>query len=100
MWLILDNNYLANLNSSGRAPLASTVNGVSGNQNIANMWHAHYKKLLNTSKSTIHKPVVLRKLESVSSDNFAYGLIFSPHDIQKSIKSLKKGKSAGKDGYC
>jgi hypothetical protein len=88
------------VNGSGRAPLASTVNGVSGNQNIANMWHTHYKELLNSSKNTASKPAVLRELESVSSDNFAYDLIFAPNDIQKAIKSLKKGKSAGKDGVA
>ena len=81
------------LNGNDKNVIASTVNGVSGNSNIANMWHEYYKNLLNSTTDTVNKEFVTRHFKSCNTDDFT----ISPLDIREAIKDLKKGKSADLD---
>ena len=71
------------------APLADTVGGCSGLQQVADMWKQHYEKLLNT-----HQP------KSFSSDSLQQSETerLEVCDVANAISKLKSGKSAGHDG--
>ena len=75
-------------------PLASTVNGVSGSDNISSMWKEHFEDLLNSSKDTTSKSFVD---ECVQDKQSYYLNRFTPSEIIEGISSLKKGKSPGND---
>ena len=86
-------NEIKKINGNDKSVLASTVNGVSGNKNIANMWHDYYKTLLNSTKSTVNKSYVSQQFKKCNIDDF----YVSPCDVKEAVKKLKKGKSAGLD---
>ena len=48
-----------------RVPLASTVGGVTGESEIAEMWQDHYKSILNSVKNNTHQQFVTNKLDSI-----------------------------------
>jgi hypothetical protein len=82
---------LKNVNSS---PIATTVNNVTGNHNIAQMWHSHFNELLNSSVDTVSKEYVLNELQSCDKQMFNR---FTSSDVAECINMLKVGKSAGLD---
>lgn len=84
---------LKRLNGSDKSVLASTVNGVSGHGNIANMWHDYYKKLLNSTSGTDNKKFVMDQFKICNTVDFE----ITPVDVKEAIKDLKSGKSAGLD---
>ena len=49
--------------------LTSTVDGAVGDHNIAKMWGAHFKKLINTSTVTFGKSYVTKMCSSVCYSN-------------------------------
>ena len=85
------------LNGSGSTPLSSTVGGAVGHEQIASMWHDHYKSLLNSSKDIRDKAFVLGQFKKISENNFSFDCYFKPHDIHEAIKDLKPGKAVGRD---
>ena len=84
---------LKKINGNDKNVLASTVNGVSGHNDIANMWHDYYKTLLNSTKRPVTRNFVSDHFQHCNSDDFK----ISPDEVKESIKDLKKGKSAGLD---
>jgi hypothetical protein len=88
------------LNGSGTAPLSSTVNGVVGNEKVANMWYTHYKNLLNSSKDCSDRQLVLDKFRQIHNDNFAFESFITPINVKDAIKGLKKGKAVGRDALA
>ena len=58
-------------------PLTTTINGVTGECNIADMWQDHYKSILNSVKNSSQKQFVTERL-TPSKENH---LIFSTSDI-------------------
>lgn len=74
-------------------PLAQTVEGISGEANIAAMWKDHFADILNSVKNQDSKDAVLKKLvESVPCD-----LDISVTEVVKAISELSSGRSAGCD---
>ena len=75
---------------------ANTVNGVTGSENICNMWHDHFKNLLNSSRDTSQKEYVCSALSGIDNiDTCPY--MFNTTDIEACLRKLKKGKSQGTD---
>lgn len=79
--------------NNNKMVISDTVNNVSGEVNISNMWRDHFKDILNSSKDQSLKSKVLGALDynEMSFDRFIVG------DVVKAINALKNGKSRGKD---
>ena len=58
------------MQSSNKLPLANTVGGATGHNNIASMWCSHFKDFIT---------------------------LFNVYEIRKVIVTLEKGKSGGLD---
>ena len=81
-------------NDCSTSKSASTVNNVTGDQNIADMWHKHYKLLLNSSSDESMKRFVqyeIGKRDCLSLDRVTV------EEISQAIKQMKNGKSSGLD---
>ncbi len=84
------------MNRIGHNVLASTINGVTGENNIVNMWCEHYKKLLNSNCDSSNKHYVESAINTgINSDSTFCK--FNTHEILNAIDKLKVGKSAGTD---
>lgn len=81
------------LNKSGDI-ISNTVDGISGEEDIANMWQNHYSNLLNSNKDTAFKQRVLKYIKAVPNIR---DVTIDAYDMQDAIKGLKVGKSPGKD---
>ena len=46
------------LNKGGIDMLTSTVDGVTGETEICNLWHYHYKSLLNSNQDVTHMSLI------------------------------------------
>ena len=79
-----------------RVPLASTVGGVTGESEIAELWQDHYKLILNSVKNNTRQQFVTNKLDSIRGES----IMFSTADINVALHSLKSGKSCGVDGHA
>ena len=75
---------------------ATTIDGVTGSENICNMWHDHFKNLLNSSTDTGNKNRVLSELSGI--ENTTNEQLINASDIEECLHKLKKGKSPGSDG--
>ena len=82
--------------TSCEASIASTVNGISGQVNIADMWHDHFKNLLNSSQCISNKPYVLDAINSINNNNYLNRI--TPGEMLDAFHNLKLGKSPGLDG--
>ena len=81
------------LNSSNTVQ-ATTIDNVTGAQPITDMWQAHYKNLLNSSKDASSKDAVLSALGQ--KDRYVFER-FSVNNVMDAVRLLKLGKSCGKD---
>ena len=82
------------INGSDKSVLATTVHGVSGSENIVNMWSGYYKELLNSSDSKVSSHYVKSTFNDCDPDGFCINAI----DVREAVKKdLKKGKSVGLD---
>jgi len=81
--------------SNGKlSTVATTIDGVTGTADICEMWHNHFKSLLNSSKDISQKCSILNELNA----DLEYKChTYSPYEVKDAIKALKKGKSAGLD---
>ena len=73
----------------------SSIESVTGDGSICNMWEEHYKYLLNSSNDTTSKKFVIDFIEAHCSTN---GDFFTLDDVASALSDLKKGKSKGQDG--
>ena len=81
--------------SDSKCTPVSSVGGVTGQKNICDMWQAHYKNLLNSSRDRRSEQFVRQSLTELDVIER-----FSVKDVTLSIKKLKKGKSVGPDLLC
>ena len=74
-------------------PLAETVNGQTGADNICEMWRQQFSNLLNSA--------TCKAEASIDSDpeNMCFER-FTHEEVSQAIKVLKSGKSHGKDKLC
>ena len=78
-------------------PLATIVDGCTGDDDIANMWHDHYAALLNSVTSTDTKIKVLNQMQS---SPYLSECKITPIQVAESIKLLKRRKACGIDGLA
>ena len=84
------------MNRVGTGVLAATVNGVTGEDDIANMWSDHYKNLLNSNADTSNKSYVETAITDGINSDSSFNK-FTPNEISDAISKLKSGKSSGTD---
>lgn len=77
---------------------ANTINGVSGKENICNLWYKHYNKLLNTCKDFSAKGSVIKSIDEGCKKESFSSSYFSPSDVEYAISNMKNGKCNGVDG--
>ena len=82
--------------NNARVPLATTIGGITGENEIAEMWQDHYKSILNSVKTNSRQQFVTSKLSSIRGES----ILFSTSDINVALHSLKSGKSCGVDGLA
>ena len=80
--------------TSVKVILAETVDKVTGEAEIADMWQRHYSELLNSNKDTSHKHSVQADLQCIK--------VLGEHSVTavevfEAIKDLKLNKSSGLD---
>lgn len=79
------------------APVATSIEGHSGNEDIADYWKTHYDSLLNSVNNPDHSiqlETKLATLELISSPT----IVFSADDFTKYRRKLKGRKATGMDG--
>ena len=74
--------------------LAFTIDNVSGEKEICDLWKDHYKNVLNFSKDVRLKNIITDRLQHCTS---SYNK-FLPSEVNTAIKLLKNGKACGRDG--
>lgn len=77
-------------NKNVKAPYSHTINGKSGNAEIAEMWKEHFQSLLNSSKLNV--PDCTKELDT--QDELSR---ITPAEIKDAIGKLKMEKSTGSD---
>ena len=85
-------------NNTGQTPLASTVDGATGANNISKMWEYYFKNLLNSCNDFSNSDFVKSQFDKLSCDMSVKEGFCMPTIVKESIKKLKPGKSVGKDG--
>ena len=81
-----------------KVPLATKVGHTIGNDQITNMWHQHFSKLLNSVHNTDSESYVRDHIDAGSSETTP--LYITATDVLDSLKETKLGKSAAIDGLA
>ena len=71
---------------------AQTIDGVTGSQEICNMWKGHFTSLLNSCRDFSKRESVEKRVAVI-----AYVDRYKPDDVAEAIKELKRNKSPGAD---
>ena len=81
---------------SHQAPSAPVIDGVSGSENISNLWCDNFKQLYNSSDGTASTNLLEHLVSTITADDFKQMRI-SSSTVKEAIGKLKRGKS---DGGC
>ena len=73
-----------------------TIGGITGSQNIANLWKDHFQKLYSLPV-TYHKQKFEEKL--LVRSNYMLPFI-TMHNVSEALQQQKTGKAPGPDGLC
>ena len=76
--------------NNARVPLVTTIDGITGENEIAEMWKDHYKSIFHSVNTNSRQQLVTNKHKGP--------LLFSTSDINVALHSLKSGKSCSVDG--
>ena len=81
--------------NSNKASSSSCIDGVTGEQHIAEYWKSHYEGIFNSVQSTTHKNEVLRRLGT--TEFYEDNMVVSKDEVATVVKDLKRGKAIGPD---
>ena len=79
---------VSKMNRTGSNVLASTINGVTGENNITKVWYDHYYKLLNSNGNTSNQPYVESIMNDIVHSQSVFSR-FSALDVKHAINKLK-----------
>ena len=71
-----------------------TVEGTSGERNIANHWKDHFSAIANSVGSTDNRDQVMNAFGTVPGNNY----VINVHGLRKIVRGLKNKKAAGNNG--
>ena len=74
----------------------TTINGISGTANIANMWMQHFEDVYNKLDDNVGKSKFSELLNDTHKDKW----IVTINDVVNSIRKPKKSKAVGPDGLA
>ena len=66
---------ITKINNVKDTPLASTANNVTRRDNIVNIWHGHFRDILNSSKDVSCKNYVIHEVEKHDELNLIASLL-------------------------
>ncbi len=75
---------------------ATVIDGVTGSENITDMWMKHFKSLLNSTHDNVQKNRIAKDLSSINKIDITSDLL-TYTDVIECIKYIKKGKASGTD---
>ena len=82
--------------NNNNVSIANCIDGVTGTSNIANKWKDHFRNVLNSSKDSSRRNIVLKHVDELRNLQFNRF-----HFNEIADKMLKSGKSANMDQlYC
>ena len=86
------------INQSSQLHTTTTIDGITGEANIAEHWRTHFHGILNTNifNQTL-KSSILGTLDNIQHDAH---MTVCYTDVHTLIHNLEFGKSAGPDGIC
>ena len=76
-------------------PVSNSINGISGDNQIVDMWKTHYSDILNCNSDEKNKHHVTNFTSSISPQTNL--LRITPDNVKDATLSMKMGKSAGLD---
>ena len=82
---------IRNINNSGKTYLPSSVEGITGNDNIAEMWRKHFAELFNCVNDDGARP-------DYSGQLYSGDTVVAVDEVQSAINRLDVNKSCGADG--
>ena len=82
-----------NVINNKKVPLATTVGGATGENDIGDMWREHYSDIMNSSVSDKYKDIVNMYIANIDDCH-----MFTVNNIKIAISKLKQGKAVGMDG--
>ena len=86
------------VNQSSQLHTTTTIDGITGEANIAEHWRTHLHGILNTNIcDQILKSSIYGTLDAIQHDS---SMTVCYTDVQTLIRNLEFGKSAGPDGIC
>ena len=92
-------NTVQRISNSKATSLINSINNISGEQNIADMWQEHFKQLYNSCSNTAHSERFQNKvMREESMNNVANLHVVSVYDVLFAMSELKTGKAVGPDG--
>ena len=81
--------------SKSKSALSNCIDGVTGENAIADLWRDHYESLLNDSTHHDEKPDVLQSFNNICSHA---GMYVTMSEVLEVVKDLPNRKSSGLDG--
>ena len=82
------------LNITGTNVVASSIDGVTGEDNITNLWTSHYSNILNCNNGTTEKKYVENHIVTNCKGS---PLLLDVKEVMEATLALKSGKCAGVD---
>ena len=77
---------------------ANVINGITGQDHIADYWRQHFHKILNANDcDQALKADIMQKFENIQHNP---DMIVSTNCVSQVIAKLECGKAAGSDGIC
>ena len=91
------NNFWKEVNKRNRSDIgiATTVNSVTGGNNIVAMWKDHFSTLLNSSVDVSDKQFVY---DSITDVNSSIDMNVNISEVARSFSKIKNNKAPGHDG--
>ena len=87
-----------NSTSSSIKKLKNVIDGITGQDNIAEYWRQHFHKILNANDCDQSlKADIMEKFENIQHNP---DMIVSTNCVSQVIAKLECGKAAGSDGIC
>lgn len=79
---------------------ANTINGCTGDNEIADMWMSHYKDLYNSVNDSESKFDFYQRVDLLRNDSMSCLNTISVRDVVNACDSQKSGKAVGNDGIA